>query len=155
MAKAKNSVSIIKMIVVWVLFVPAVFFGYPTLFVLAIGMAPTIISLLVERLYGKPATLCIGSFNFCGVIPYIILLWEEKQRFNFALSLFYDPNTLCLMYGCAFIGYAIYWGVPRIILGSLRITARSRIKKLKQVQEQLVEEWGEEVKGPQPKTEEE
>lgn len=145
-APQKKAPSILKVIIAWILIVPIFLLGYPTLFLLGVGMAPTIVSFLVERLPGRPASFSIGCFNLCGNIPYLLLLWQHGQTWHYALELFFDPNTLLTMYGCAFMGFSIFWGVPKVVIGTYRISARTRVKKLKKVQEKLIEEWSEDVR---------
>tara|TARA_Y100000590_G_scaffold324232_1_gene367754 strand:+ start:90 stop:563 length:474 start_codon:yes stop_codon:yes gene_type:complete len=151
MRKKNNSatgIDVIRIILIWILSVPVILLGYPTLYLVGIGMLPTLVSWITETEKSKSRTLCIGSFNLCGVIPYIVELWEYQQKFQFVLITFKNPNTWMMMYGICTVGWTIYIGVPKLILGGLRVKAVLRIRELKKNQEQLIKEWGETV---QPK----
>lgn len=147
MAKGKSFIkNLLKILFLWIFLVPLFWLGYPTVLVVIIGMLPTLVSWLVERDSGNPRTLSIGVFNMCGVIPYLIELWEHYQSFEYAMQIFMGVNSWFMMYGTAFVGYAIYWGVPKIVLGAMRITARKRIRHLKEAQGILLKEWGKQIK---------
>lgn len=140
--KAKAGVGVFKILILWILMFPLVFLGYPTFILVAVGMVPTIVSLSVERETSMPATLCIGCFNVCGVVPYVLTLWEQHQSFKYMTNLFFDPYTLLVMYGTGGIGYSLYWGMPKIILGAMRLSARSNMRQLREAQRNLAEDWG-------------
>lgn len=147
MAKGKSSIAgIFKILFLWIFLLPLIWLGYPTVLMMTLGMLPTLVSWLMERDFGNPRTLSIGVFNMCGVIPYLIELWEHYQSLKYAMQIFMDVNSWFMMYGTAFVGYTIYWGVPKIVLGAMRITARKRIRYLKQAQGVLLKEWGNQIK---------
>lgn len=141
-----NKISVLKIILIWIVSVPIILLGYPTLALLGIGLMPTIITWMTESEAGKPRTLSIGAFNLCGVVPYVFELWEKQQSFQFVLHTLKDPNAWMIMYGTCTVGWAIYLGVPKIVLGAMRVRAILRIKELRTYQEAIVEEWGDEVR---------
>lgn len=145
--RAKSAgIGVMKLILIWVILAPVLLLGYPSLLLIVMGMLPTFISWIVEREPGLPRTLSIGAFNICGVIPYLMELWEHHQAFSYTLKIFLDANSWLTMFGTSFLGYTIYWGVPKIVLGAMRISARSRVKVLLTTQETLLQEWGPQLK---------
>lgn len=139
---SKSGIGIFKILILWVLMFPLIFLGYPTIILIAVGMVPTIVSMVVEKEASMSGTVCVGCFNVCGVVPYALALWDQHQSFKYMTNLFFDPYTFLVMYGTAGIGYSIYLGVPKIILGAMRLSARANMRQLWRVQRTLVDDWG-------------
>ncbi|MDG2284551.1 MAG: hypothetical protein P8N43_03345 [Alphaproteobacteria bacterium] len=79
-------------------------FTLPTVLILCVGMAPTVAAFLVDRRREKYTTLCVGSMNFVGVIPFLATLWTEGPSFDMAFTILSDPFSWLMMLGSAGIG---------------------------------------------------
>ncbi|MDA0340832.1 MAG: hypothetical protein O3B74_04445, partial [Proteobacteria bacterium] len=61
-------------------------FTLPTVLILSVGMLPTLAAYIVDRRREKYTTLCVGSMNFVGVIPFLATLWTEDHRVPIRLT---------------------------------------------------------------------
>lgn len=122
-------------------------FTLPTVLILCVGMLPTVAAFLVDRRREKYTTLCVGSMNFVGVIPFLATLWTEDHSFDMAFTILGDPFGWLMMLGSAGIGWAIYFVAPNIVALFMAARIEQRIERLKNRQTALVEEWGPGVSG--------
>lgn len=122
-------------------------FTLPTVLILCVGMLPTAAAFLVDRRREKYTTLCVGSMNFVGVIPFLATLWTEDHSFDKAFEILGDPIGWMIMLGSAGIGWSIYFVAPNIVALFMAARIEQRIEKLKNRQTELVEEWGPGVSG--------
>jgi hypothetical protein len=133
-------------LVLLVLFlIPAALLFLPSTLVLAIGMAPTLVALVVDRDPEKYAAITVGPVNFCGVLPSLIVLWQSGHEMSGAVRLLADPLNWVVMFGAAAAGWVILFTVPPAVAAFLVHRNEAEIKRLTAHQEDLVEEWGPEV----------
>lgn len=119
----------------------------PTSIILAIGMLPTFIAMLVEDDADHTAPITVGAMNFAGVMPFIILLWQRGQTLNNALNLMTEPVNWLVMYGAALGGWIVYFVLPSFVAVWATLRAEFKIRELKALQEKLQKEWGPDVTG--------
>jgi hypothetical protein len=141
-ASAASTKAIILLVVAGLLV-----FTLPTVLILCVGMLPTAAAFLVDRRREKYTTLCVGSMNFVGVIPFLAELWTEDHSFDKAFEILGDPLGWMMMLGSAGIGWAIYFVAPNIVAMFMAARIEQRIERLKSRQTELVEEWGPGVSG--------
>jgi hypothetical protein len=141
-ASAASTKTIILLVVAGLLV-----FTLPTVLILCVGMLPTVAAFLIDRRREKYTTLCVGSMNFVGVIPFLATLWTEDHSFDMAFTILGDPLGWLIMLGSAGIGWAIYFVAPNIVAMFMAARIEQRIEKLKNRQVELVEEWGPGVSG--------
>jgi hypothetical protein len=141
-ASAASTKAIILLVVAGLLV-----FTLPTVLILCVGMLPTFAAVLVDRRREKYATLCVGSMNFVGVIPFLATLWTEDHSFDMAFKILGDPIGWLMMLGSAGIGWAIYFVAPNIVAMFMAARIEQRIDRLRDRQTELVEEWGPGVSG--------
>lgn len=141
-ASAASTKAIILLVVAGLLV-----FTLPTVLILCVGMLPTFAAFLIDRRREKYTTLCVGSMNFVGVIPFLATLWTEDHSFEMAFTILGDPIGWLMMLGSAGIGWAIYFVAPNIVAMFMAARIEQRIERLKNRQTELVEEWGPGVSG--------
>jgi hypothetical protein len=141
-ASAASTKAIILLVVAGLLV-----FTLPTVLILCVGMLPTFAAFLIDRRREKYTTLCVGSMNFVGVIPFLATLWTEDHSFDKAFAILGDPLGWLMMLGSAGIGWAIYFVAPNIVAMFMAARIEQRIERLKHRQTDLVEEWGPGVSG--------
>ena len=122
-------------------------FTLPTVLILVVGMLPTSVAYFIDRRREKYTTLCVGSMNFVGVIPFLAALWQEEHSFDMAFQILADPLGWLMMLGAAGIGWAIYFVAPSIVSMVMAARIEQRIEQLENRQNELVEEWGPSVAG--------
>ena len=122
-------------------------FTLPTVLILVVGMLPTFVAYFIDRRREKYTTLCVGSMNFVGVIPFLFTLWEEDHSYDMAFEILADPLGWLMMLGAAGIGWAIYFVAPSIVSMVMAARIEQRIERLENRQTELIEEWGPGVAG--------
>ncbi len=148
-ASAASTRAIILLVVAGLLV-----FTLPTVLILCVGMLPTFAAYLIDRRREKYTTLCVGSMNFVGVIPFLATLWTEDHSFDMAFKILGDPLGWLMMLGAAGIGWAIYFVAPSIVAMFMAARIEQLIERLKSRQTELVEEWGPGVSGNEGEEEE-
>lgn len=126
---------------------PAGVVALPSAILLVIGLTPTLVALLIDREPEKYAAATVGSLNFCGVMPALITLWQTGHTLGNALSLLGKPFLLLPMFALAALGWLIYFAVPPVVMFVMTLQARRELKRLRDRQEKLIEDWGDAVAG--------
>ena len=117
----------------------------PTTLLLAVGMVPTLVALIVDRSREKLVVLVVGSLNFTGIMPSAMTLWQNDHTLAAALRILGDPVNWLLMYGAAGLGWLIYFSVPPLVAELASLHYQREIERHKQRQAALVKEWGQEI----------
>ncbi len=123
-----GGVSALLMLVMWPM----------TAIYMAIASLPTLAMALVDDDPERRGTLCVGSLNFAGSLPFALL------------SIGGGLKTAPLMWGQAYvyaylgaaIGFVLYFGVPFLLRRIARVEEEREQRRLSERQEALVEEWG-------------
>ncbi len=117
----------------------------PTVLVLVIGMAPTIVAFFTDRRKEKYAAFCVGAMNLLGVLPVALGMWTRDHSMDSAVRNVTNVFNWFLMYGAASLGWGLYAVTPAIVAFVLRIQIERRITKMQSYQRELIDEWGEGV----------
>lgn len=120
-------------------------FSLPTVTVLSLTMLPTAAAYFSERGPHRYAWLCVGGFNFSGVIPFLFGLWFGVHTMDEALRLLSDASVLFWAYTTSAFGWMVYKATPPVVSSWLQFSSQRRIAALKGVQKKLVDEWGDDV----------
>ncbi len=115
----------------------------PTAVLLAVGLIPTMITLLFDRTPERFGVLCIGSLNFAGLYPILMPLWVKGHTMENAMRTLGDPTTGAVIMGAAGVGCVIYFATPPIVSLVLKYKIGAEITELEQRQKDLVGYWGE------------
>jgi hypothetical protein len=110
-----------------------------TIFVL-FGMAPTLVSIFVQRRPGISSSTVILMFNLAGLVPIIGLVWSSPMEGG-TRALGEMLNWL-IIYGAAATGAIIAWASPHASAMFTQVFAGSRSAKIKARQKELYDEWG-------------
>ncbi len=119
----------------------------PTLELIAVGMAPTVVAWALNREKEPYGPLCVGALNFAGIVPFL------PETFGGATTLFAGSGVLVnnfvwfTIYGAAAVGWLIYLALPPIFAAAAIYRAERRVARLRERQRELIVEWGEEVAG--------
>ena len=133
-----------------VLLLPAIAVLMPTIILLGIGMAPTIVAYIVDRTSEKYLSITVGLLNVCGIMPGVVHLWSGGQSYSSALQIAGDPFTMVIAYSAAAVGWGVYLALPLILAHHYTSTTESRLLRLRSRQDDLIEAWGEEITGEPP-----
>lgn len=120
-------------------------FSLPTVTLLFFCGLPTLGAWAGEKGKNKFGWLCVGGFNFAGIIPYLFDLWFGVHTLDEALNMLSDASVLLWAYGASAVGWLMYMGTPPVVKSWLAFTTDRRVAALKAAQKRLLEEWGPEV----------
>ncbi len=124
----------------------------PSLAVLGVCLAPTVIAFLADRNRPKFLTITIGLPNLCGSIPALVKLWSVEQSFEAMEGVLADPVGWAVPFGAAGLGWFIYLAMPPLVAVYYSSAAQARERSLRRLRTALVETWGEEVAGEYAET---
>jgi len=144
----KNDGKISLKFVLWLLvgLCVAIFF-FSTTILLFVGMLPTLIAYMVDKLPGKSKTFTIGVMNFSGCFFFLLEAWKHPGDVDFALQLLSNPVTIIVMYGVASIGYFIDYVVTAGVSAVLIQKSKIRVVKIEEEKKVIETRWGAEVTG--------
>lgn len=115
-------------------------------YVLLIGLLPGLVANFTDIRPGRFASKTIIAFNLAGLVQPLKTILVAGSPNQAAQSILIDPQNWLLVYGFAAFGWGIVFLLPHIALFYLEIRANYLIKKMKKYQEELLEEWGEDIK---------
>ena len=117
----------------------------PTMLVLAAFMLPTMAAVAVDRTKERYLAMGIGSLNFCGSLPAVVMLWEDGQSLAVAMGILGDVMLWLASYGASGLGWLIYLSAHPILASIYGATATQRMQGLRDRREKLLQLWGEAV----------
>ena len=142
----KQSIGFKFIVMMFFLAVSSILF-LPTTFLMAIGMLPTVVALIIDQDPGKNKSFTIGTMNFAGCFPFLLGIWRAPDKMETAMQYLADPTTIIIMYCAALMGYFINWFVTIAISSILVQRSKARIKKIEEQKIALEERWGIAVNG--------
>ncbi|HOO50118.1 MAG TPA: hypothetical protein PLK94_02400 [Alphaproteobacteria bacterium] len=122
----------------------------PTTVLFFFGMMPSIVARFIDTSSQKMRTLTITFMNMAAVFPFFFQLIQKGHSLDHTLEILTDPLNIVIMYGGAFMGYLIDWGLSGIVATMMVQKGHTRLKQIKKTQQELITRWGEEVTGEIP-----
>jgi hypothetical protein len=126
------------------------FAALPTTILLAVGMTPTLVALVVDITPGRYLTRCVAGLNVTGTVPFIGTLWSGVNDISSAIAIVSDPFAWLSMYGAAAIGWLLFLGLPGVVTVLRTLNAKRRVNALRETQQELLHEWGDTLDTPKP-----
>ncbi len=111
-----------------------------------IALMPMLISIVWDKKPGRFASKTVAAFNITGMFPSIIALVSTGSPNSTAMAILNNPNTWLLIYGFAIFGWIVVFMIPKITLIFLEIRSKYLIRRMERFQQDLLEEWGEDVR---------
>jgi len=142
-------------VLVWILAAGFLFAFYESIVLLLIGMIPTGVALLIDRSPQKDQARSVGYLNFAGCLPWAVDFWMSGGDFERVFEIVGDPLVLAVMYSAAATGWALCFIVRPFVAAYLAVMSELRETQLTKRQDELVEEWGDEVRLGTPEEDEE
>lgn len=133
------------MMCISVLCISMFMFAAPAVIVMLIGMVPTVVALIIDRDPEKYTAMSVGAANFAGVVPFVVELLVGNPTMTHAFAMLTDVFVVVVMYGAAAAGWVLVFVLPPVAAVLLRMSADSKIARLRSEQAKLVAEWGREV----------
>ena len=119
----------------------------PLCVVLAAGMLPTGVALIVDRQPRRYLAWAVGASNLAGMMWPVAALLRSDPSLGGALHMLADPRNWLVMYGGAAIGWGLNEAMPMLARAFLEFRANEAERKLRRRAAQITEEWGEDVRG--------
>lgn len=120
----------------------AIAFALPSVLLLVIGMAPTIVALGLEHGRTRGIGRSVGTLNLCGVAPYLGQLWIGDHGLVGLGALLAAADTWLFMYGAAGLGWLLCYSMPAAVAMYLGVRDERRVRQLRSRRQALVKEWG-------------
>lgn len=120
----------------------------PTATLMAVGMVPTIVALIVDVTPGRFLTRCVAGLNIAGISPFAHALWTGANDMTTAVALVTDAFVWLVIYGASAIGWMLFISFPGVVAVFQSLNGRRRIYMLEEKQKQLLEEWGDSIRSP-------
>ena len=120
---------------------------FPTILLVVIGMAPSIVAFIIDKRPRKVTARSIGYLNFAGALPYALQLWTGQNTISGVMELVLEPAALMIMYGAAAVGWTLNFIMAPIMSAYLAVQHESKARSIASRQEKLVKEWGSDVRG--------
>ncbi|MBM3488015.1 MAG: hypothetical protein FJX67_15510 [Alphaproteobacteria bacterium] len=114
----------------------------PTTIVFLAGMMPSAVAVIIDTTPGRYAARCVFALNLAGLAPFLRLLWYGPNDVPAALRIVSDPYAWLVIYGAAGIGWLLFLGLPDAIAMVKKLEADRQVRKHRDRQHELVEEWG-------------
>jgi hypothetical protein len=119
----------------------------PSTIVLVVAMVPTLVARIVDPAPGRQLTITVGSLNFAGALWFMHDLWSAGQSFSAIVPTLSDMiGWLAALVGAG-MGWAIYSLMPIVSRSIATTKSNVRLNRLRKQQEELVEQWGDPVRG--------
>jgi len=119
----------------------------PSTIVLMVAMIPTLVARIVDPAPGRQLTITVGSLNFAGSLWFLHNLWQAGQGFSEIVPTLGDMmGWLAALLGAG-MGWAIYSLMPILSRSIATTKSNLRLRGLRKRQEDLVEQWGDPVRG--------
>lgn len=103
----------------------------PTVLLLAVGMAPTLVAFFIVDCHpAKYSTRAVGYLNFAGCLPYAIDPWRSGGVWDFEtlFTITTNPVSLLVMYSAAAVGWIVLFAAPPVVSAYLAVTSEMREK---------------------------
>jgi hypothetical protein len=119
----------------------------PVTLVLVPAMVPTLVARIVDPAPGRHLTITVGSLNFAGALWFMHDLWSMGPGFAAIAPTLGDMlGWLAALVGAG-MGWAIYSLMPIVSRSIATTKSNVRMRSLRKQQEELVEQWGDPVRG--------
>ena len=117
------------------------------LFLLMLGMLPTLLASSLFRRAGAGAFSIVAAFNLAGVFPDLLSVATQGGTVRALTDKMGEASCWLSMYGAAALGFAVVWLSPSIAMLVLESVYRGRISHMQHLQRKLEDEWGPQVTG--------
>lgn len=125
-----------------------VFMGFTYLIVMVVvSILPAMVASIVDRRPRKHASKTVICFNLAGLFPSMFDIMMSTDPDVAAQQQLADPFTWLMVYGFAGFGWLVVYLIPQMVFLYLVVRSDHSIAKLEKKRKDLVEEWGERVKG--------
>ncbi len=130
-----------------VLFVFAAIAVLPTAIVVAVGLVPMVVTLVIDDLPGRYLARTVSGMATAALIPFVGRLWEAGHTLRAAMALVSDVYSWFAIYAAVGAGWLMFLGFPSLVAELRAFNGQRRIARLRKQQDELVAEWGDAIAG--------
>ena len=116
---------------------------FTSIFFVVFGMAPTVVSFIIERKPGASSSTVVLMFNLAGLVPVMGLIWSGPMEGG--TKAMTEMLNWLIIYGAAGTGALVAWASPHFSAMVTQIFSGSRSAKIKARQKELYDELGSSV----------
>ena len=146
-AQAKPQPTKKRGVLLVILLVPVAVMLLPVTLVLIPAMLPTVVARIVDPGPGRHLSITVGCLNFAGSLWFLHDLWAADLRFSAIMPTLSDMmGWLAALLGAG-CGWTLNWVMPVISRRIAETKSSLRLSRLRKRQAELVEQWGEPVRG--------
>lgn len=127
----------------------------PTVIVILVGMIPTVVAYIIDLTPGRYAARCVAGLNIAGVVPFLNRLWSSTNDLPAAIDVVTDVYAWLAFYAASGVGWMLFVSLPGFVSTFKTYSAKRRANALRERLEELKEEWGDEVTGNAPESDQE
>jgi hypothetical protein len=118
----------------------------PLCVLFAAGMPPTAAAALVDRHGRRDLTAAVALLNLAGMVVPVLTLVRDGLSMAAALQVLSDPRAWLIMYSAAGVGWVLHAAMPVLARVIIDRRAAREERRLARRAEQLVEEWGTDIR---------
>jgi hypothetical protein len=122
----------------------------PTTLLLMVGMLPAIVALLVSMKGDVSRGYCVAATNLVGCSIFVLQLWGMGHTFENSIKIIMNPINIIIIYGIASLGYLLDYLLSGMVGSVLQQRAKGRLLKIRDRQQELIDQWGAKVTGNIP-----
>lgn len=119
----------------------------PLCILFVVGMMPTVVAAIVDRDRARYLARAVAAMNLAGLVQPVLAVLHIGLNLASVQHVLSDPHTWLMMYGAAAIGWLLTMGMPSIARIFVDMRADQMQRQLQERADELVKEWGDEVKG--------
>lgn len=116
-------------------------YALPMFVILYGGMLPSLIAYLLDEQPSRYLFRTVAAMNLAGVVPFVEPAWRLGTTLGLVGYPISDMRTWTVIYGSAIAGFGLAWVVPVITNIFLEANYRVRLKRLEQLEKDLIKEW--------------
>jgi hypothetical protein len=120
---------------------------FPTLLLMVIGMAPAIVAFFIDKRPRKVTARAVAYLNIAGCLPFALDLWSGQNTITGVMEIASDPSSLMIMYSAAAVGWTLNFITAPIMSAYLAVQHEAKGRSIENRKEELIKEWGADVKG--------
>lgn len=120
------------------------FINFAALLVL-LGLLPSFVAGYVDRSPDHAKAKVVTACNLAGIVPFVADLLRQGITSSNVHSVLLSGYTWMVMLSAAGLGWALVWGFPKGAHAVLEYTHKNNIAAMRKRQQQIIDEWGQDV----------
>jgi len=117
------------------------------MFILVVfGLIPAMMTYMIDMQRGKFLAKSVLAMNLAGIFPLIIMIIKSDSPYEASQNIVYSMRTWVLSYSYAALGWWISAFFPSVIKIIIELNNSKAITSVKKKQQEIIEEWGNEVR---------